>query len=178
MARAPGRKLKVYQARLGFFDTVVAAPSQKAALAAWGTHQDLFANGDAKVTGDEAAARAAVDHPGTPLQRPAGSHDPFELQPAGLPDPPSRRPRSKAAKARPAPPKPPADRSGLEAAEKALKELDRRRASEEADMRREQDALDARQAAAREAYVAARRKATAAVAAARAADRKAGGVQR
>jgi len=37
------RKLKVFQAQLGFYDTVVAVPGRAAALRAWGVHQDLFA---------------------------------------------------------------------------------------------------------------------------------------
>lgn len=61
-----GRKLKVFQAQFGFYDTVVAAPSQAAALRAWGTHQDLFASGAATVTTDEAAIAAALAHPETP----------------------------------------------------------------------------------------------------------------
>ena len=51
------RKLKVFQAQFGFYDTVVAAPSRAAALRAWGTHQNLFASGEAKVATDEAATR-------------------------------------------------------------------------------------------------------------------------
>jgi hypothetical protein len=58
-----GRKLKVFQAQFGFYDTVVAAPSRAAALHAWGSRQDLFANGQAKVTTDEAAVAAAPTIP-------------------------------------------------------------------------------------------------------------------
>ena len=80
-----GRKLKVFQAQFGFYDTIVAAPSQAAALRAWGTHQNLFANGDAKVTTDEAAVAAATAYPETPLRRAVGSSDPFALEPTSLP---------------------------------------------------------------------------------------------
>jgi hypothetical protein len=73
------RKLKVFQAQFGFYDTVVAASSQAAALRAWGTHQNLFASGEAKVTTDEAAVAAALKHPETPLRRAVGSNDPFQL---------------------------------------------------------------------------------------------------
>ncbi len=41
-------RLKAFQAPLGFFDTVVAAPSQGAALKAWGSRQNLFRDGQAK----------------------------------------------------------------------------------------------------------------------------------
>jgi len=37
-----GRKLKVFQAQFGFFDTVVAAPSRAAALRAWGARQKIY----------------------------------------------------------------------------------------------------------------------------------------
>ena len=50
MANAAGRRLKVFQAQFGFYDTVVAASSQAAALRAWGIHQTLFANGEATET--------------------------------------------------------------------------------------------------------------------------------
>jgi hypothetical protein len=37
-----GRRLKVFQAHLGFYDTIVAAPSQKAALEARGASSRKF----------------------------------------------------------------------------------------------------------------------------------------
>jgi hypothetical protein len=77
--------LKVFQAQFGFYDSVVAASSQAAALRAWGTHQNLFADGQARVTMDEAAVKAALSHPETPLRRAVGSNDGFELEPANLP---------------------------------------------------------------------------------------------
>jgi hypothetical protein len=69
MAPAKARKLKVYQAPFGFHESVVAAPSQTAALRAWGSHQNLFAEGLAKVTTESAAVEAALKHPETPLRR-------------------------------------------------------------------------------------------------------------
>lgn len=50
MARGP--KLKVFCTPRGFHNALVAAPSQKAALKAWGTTTDLFAAGRASVVGD------------------------------------------------------------------------------------------------------------------------------
>jgi hypothetical protein len=75
LAKPKARKLKVFQAQFGFYDTVVAAPSQAAALRAWGTRQNLFASGDAKVVTDEAAVAAATAQPETPLRRAIGSTD-------------------------------------------------------------------------------------------------------
>ena len=178
VTKAP--KLKVFQAQFGFYDTVVAAPSQAAALRAWGTHQNLFADGQARVTTDEAAVRAAFAHPETPLRRAVGSNDAFELEPASLPKIPDAPKRAETAtspakSAAEAPPKPPADRSKLDAAEAALRRLDEDRKSEEANLRRRQDELDAEIAAAQDAYVRDRKAATAAVVDARKAYRKAGG---
>jgi hypothetical protein len=168
MAKPRARKLKVYQAQFGFFDSVVAAPSQAAALRAWGTHQDLFASGDARISSDEAAVKAALEHPETPLQRAAGTRDAFKLKATGSP---SVGPKTAARKRAPRP-KP--DRSRLEAAEAALRDLDLRREDEEAAFQREQDALEARRSAARKAYARSREAAVSALEAARAAYRRGG----
>lgn len=176
-----GRKLKVFQAQFGFYDTVVAAPSQAAALRAWGVHQNLFADGKAQVTDDPQAVEAALAHPETPLKRAVGSSEPFALEATSLPDVPDapKKPAGKPVakkptKPEPAPP-PPADRSKLDAAEKALHELDERRKREEADLRREAEELEARRMSAQSAYVDARKAASSQVVVARTAYRAAGG---
>ena len=175
------RRLKVFQARLGFYDTVVAAPSQAAALRAWGIHQNLFADGEARVCEDPKAIEAAMAHPETPLRRPAGSADAFGLEP-GLPSVPkapkaaakegAKSPRSAKPKSKP---KPKADRSALSAAETALRKLDAERKHEEADFKRRRDDLDAAREAAQTAYHDDRKAAASAVVQARKASRKAGG---
>jgi hypothetical protein len=180
MAKAPGRKLKVFQAQFGFYDTVVAAASQTAALRAWGTHQNLFASGEATITTDEAAVAAAVAHPETPLRRAVGSKDAFALEPTSLPTVPEapRKETTAKAAAKPklaAPVRPAADRSKLDAAEMALKGLDAQRKREEAGFQREEEELEARRAGAQSAYVEARKAATAKVLEARNAYRKSGG---
>lgn len=179
MVKSPNRRLKVFQAQFGFYDTVVAAPSQAAALRAWGVNQNLFASGEAKITMDEAAIVAATAHPETPLRRAVGSREPFALEPTTLPavqDMP-KRPRATAApKVKPAPPaRPVPNRSDLDAAEGVLTALDSRRKREEAGFRREAEDLERRRMAAQDAYVAARKAATSKVVEARAAFRKAGG---
>jgi hypothetical protein len=175
------RKLKVYRARLGFFDSVVEAGSQTAALRAWGTRQNLFANGEAEVATDNVDIAAALAHPQTPLRRPVGSDGPFELEPRGLPKVPAA-PKAKAAATKtarasaPAAPKPrPPDRSKLDAAEQALEALDARHDAEEDDFGREAAALAARRKAAQADHLAARKAAKARIADARAAYRRAGG---
>jgi hypothetical protein len=184
LPKTPTRKLKVFQTQFGFFDTVLAAPSQAAALRAWGTHRNLFATGHAKLATDEAAIAAALEHPGILLRRAVGSNDPFALEPASLPkipDEPKATPvATRISRSKPKPKaepvrKPPADRSRLGAAEAALGELDNRRKQEEADLRRQQEELDAKRTAAQQSYLEARKQATAALVAARDAYRKAGG---
>ena len=166
--------MKVFRAQLGFFDTVVAAPSQAAALRAWGVHQNLFADGQARqITDDPQAIEAALAHAGVPLKRAVGSKDSFALEPVSLPrvpDPPKQA-KAKAA----APPRPPADRSALDAAEQALRSLDDDRRAEEATFRQRQEALDADRKAAQAAYVARHAAVAQALVDARAAYRKAGG---
>lgn len=180
MAKAPGRKLKVFQAQFGFYDTVVAASSQGAALRAWGTRQNLFASGEAKVTTDEAAVAAATAYPETPLRRAVGSTEPFALEPTSLPKVPvaPKKLLAKPAGKAPAPPppeKPTADRSKLDAAGRVLRNLDEGRKREEAQLRQEADDLEARRMAAQAAYVQARKAATSKVVEERTAYREAGG---
>jgi hypothetical protein len=149
MARRP---LKVFQASFGFSDSVVAAPSQKAALEAWGARQNLFAEGLARITDDAAAAKAALDHPGQPLTRPVGSKDAFALGARGapkIPTGPSRSRRKAGAGGKTAPPsEPPPDRSALDAAEAALEAIEAERRSVEADFEAREKALKAERRAA------------------------------
>lgn len=143
MAKAP--RLKVYASRLGFFETVVAAPNQTAALEAWGVHRNLFADGSAAAATDAAAVAAAEQSPGVVLRRPIGSTQAYTADAAAalnLPDAPKsrngERPTSTAA-----PPKPKPDRSALTTAEReaaavtaeneeALRQIDRERKALEA----------------------------------------------
>lgn len=57
-------KLKVYRTPIGFHDAYVAAPSQRAALKAWGADADLFARGAAEVVTDAGLTEAPLAHPG------------------------------------------------------------------------------------------------------------------
>jgi hypothetical protein len=176
MAKARKRLLKVYQAQFGFYDTVVAAPSQAAALRAWGVRQNLFAEGQATITNDAQAVEAGLAHPETPLRRAVGSHEPFLLEPTSFPKVPDAPKKVRPdAKSRPEPTKPRPDRSQLDAAENAFRELDEGRKREEANFRRRQEDLEAETADAQSAYVANRKSATAALAVARRAYREAGG---
>src|ERR1039457_6887573 len=72
------RKLKTYQTSLGFFDQVIAAPSMKAALEAWGADSNLFHQGAAKQSEDPDVVAATMSKPGVVLKRPVGSSGPFK----------------------------------------------------------------------------------------------------
>lgn len=79
------RKLKTYRTSIGFFDLVIAAPSMKAALEAWGSNSNLFHQGFAHEVDDEDTVAAALKKPGVILRRPVGTDGPFTEHP-GLPD--------------------------------------------------------------------------------------------
>jgi colicin import membrane protein len=128
----PNRPLKVFRTHLGFFDTIVAVPSMKAALDAWGVKQNLFQGKLAELTNDPKAVMAALAKPGVVLRRAAGSNDQFTENP----DLPMVRIAKKAKAAKAAkesgqhrlplskPEPKPVDRRKLEAAEKALADLE------------------------------------------------------
>lgn len=67
------QKLKVFRTPIGFHDAYVAAPSQKAALEAWGSHADLFARGVAEVVTDEDLMIEPLANPGQVIRRARGS---------------------------------------------------------------------------------------------------------
>ncbi|MDO8411069.1 MAG: hypothetical protein Q7S93_13525 [Phenylobacterium sp.] len=193
---AAPRKLKVFQAQIGFYDTVVAASSRPAALRAWGLRQNLFASGHAKVAEDPQAIEAARAHPETPLKRAVGSTDAFQLEAAHLPDvpdaparrktPPSGKTKARGkaettAKAGPAPkaatpkPRPKPDRRELAAAEARLRGVEAERQDEEAALARRLARLKTEMSQAEAEFVRTHKAAAAGVAKALAAYRKAGG---
>lgn len=71
MARA--QKLKVYRTVAGFNDAYVAAPSQKAALEAWGSDRDLFARGIAELVTDPALTAEPLASPGVVVKHSRGT---------------------------------------------------------------------------------------------------------
>jgi len=78
------RGVRVYSAEIdGVNEWIVAAPNQKAALEALGVHQDLFAQGRARIEKDEEKAAQAAARPGVPLRRPKGSRGPFAADGGG-----------------------------------------------------------------------------------------------
>lgn len=153
MARA--QKLKVYRTPIGFHDAYVAAPSQKAALEAWGSDANLFARGLAEIVTDDALTREPLQQPGKIIKRLRGSEDEhLAALPADMPKP--KQPRSagrsssrtsgraaaaKSSPAKPKPkPKPRPSREAFEAAERDLEALEKRQKAEDQALRdREQE---------------------------------------
>lgn len=82
MART--QKLKVYRTPAGFYDAYVAAPSQKAALRAWGSDGDLFARGLAEIVTDPALSAEPLASPGVVVRHSRGT---TAEQIAAMPEP-------------------------------------------------------------------------------------------
>ena len=70
-----GAKLKVFRTPIGFHDAFVAAPSQKAALEAWGSDSNLFAAGVAEAVTDPALMAEPLARPGEVVRKLRGSAD-------------------------------------------------------------------------------------------------------
>lgn len=64
MAKARRQRLKVFRTPIGFHDAYVAAPSQKAALEAWGANTNLFAQGAAEQVTEPNLTKVPLKHPG------------------------------------------------------------------------------------------------------------------
>ena len=137
------RKLKVFRTATGFDDAYVAAPSRKAALAAWGADADLFARGVAEEVTDPKLAKAAFARPGEVIRVSRGDLSahlktlgPRTKKEMARTPTPATGPR-KAAKHK-APPK----RDRVDAAEEALREARRRHATEAGRLDAERDAIE------------------------------------
>ena len=139
------RKLKVYRTPIGFHDAYVAAPSQKAALEAWGSDANLFARGVAEQVDDPALTKEPLAHPGKVIRRLRGT---AAEQLAALPPDDPGEPKRKAKPKKPAAkPKPRPGRGALDAAEQALAAAEARWDDEEAKLRAEEAALARRRRA-------------------------------
>lgn len=178
-------KLKVYRTPAGFHDAYVAAPSQKAALAAWGSTANLFARGIAEVVTDPALIGAPLAQPGTIVRIPRTMPDEPEPPPrktiasvvAPTPSQKSSQPAQPKLTPQPKPkPKPKPSRTRLDHADAASEALAARHADERRALKCEESALATKrralgrkqaqertaseraQAKAREAYAAALKK--------------------
>jgi len=126
MAKARKQKLKVFRTPIGFHDAYVAAPSQKAALEAWGSESNLFAQGAAEQVTDVELIKEPLAQPGVVIRRLRGS---AEEQVAALGKAGARKAGKTAAGPRPATSKPIVprpSRAALDKAEAALEEVEQR----------------------------------------------------
>lgn len=173
------RALKVFRLPIGFHDAYVAAPTQKAAIEAWGSDKDVFQRGQAELVTDPELTREPLESPGKVIKRLRGT---AAEQIAALGETPAPAPRRKsgsssdarpgprlapgndndrpARKAKPKPPpkpKPRPSREKLDKAEQALAEVEARHEAalkvlreREAALAREREALETKQDAERE----------------------------
>lgn len=148
-------QLKVFRTPIGFHDAFVAAPSQKAALEAWGSDHNLFARGEAELVTDEALTREPLANPGKVIKRLRGTADEqFAALDAGNPPPSSKGGRG----VRDSPPKriPRPSRTSLDEAEAALAAAEERHAEERRQLAQEEAKLAKRRRAAEQAQEAER----------------------
>lgn len=140
------QKLKVYRTAIGFHDAYVAAPSQKAALEAWGVDTNLFARDSAEEVTEPDLMKVPLEHPGQVVKVLRGTK--AEQLAALAEQEPSAKTRksrvkqSEVVRKRPdkRPPKP--SRSTLDRAEKAVEALEKRQEQEVAAIEKEQKALE------------------------------------
>lgn len=128
------RKLKVFRIAVGFHDAYVAAPSQKAALEAWGSDANLFVRGIAEIVTDPELTAEPLAQPGKVIKRLRGN-EAEHLAALGN-STKKRAARSKGAKVAPgkeAPRKKPLPRPDREPLDEAERELE--------DAKREADAV-------------------------------------
>ncbi|WP_447953130.1 hypothetical protein [Sphingopyxis chilensis] len=151
-------KLKLFRTAIGFHDAYVAAPSQKAALEAWGSDSNLFAVGAAERVEDPDMMRETFDSPGRVIKRPRGT---MAEHMAALPktrasprakrkpdmgqeDAPHAGKGARAAKpeALPAKPKPRPNHAPVQRAEAALADAEERHEEERSALAKQQAELD------------------------------------
>lgn len=149
MAQAKRKqKLKVFRTPIGFHDAYVAAPNQKAALEAWGSDTNLFAQGSAEPVADPALMKVPLEHPGQVVKVLRGTK--AEQLAALARQAPERSARSRSSRVSKAevvpnkpkkqPPKP--RRTKVDKAEKALDALEQRQAKQVAAVERQQQELE------------------------------------
>lgn len=140
------RKLKVFRTTTGFHDAYVAAPSQKAALEAWGADANLFARGVAEQVSDPKLTAEPLEKPGEVIKISRGDLS-AQLKALG----PRKKKAAKAkveelepaAKSRKASkPKPPPKRDKVDATEAALKAARQRHSAAERKLEDERDAIE------------------------------------
>ena len=138
------QKLKVFRTPIGFHDAYVAAPSQKAALEAWGADSNIFAQGIAEQVDDPKLMEEPLARPGEVIRRLRGS---AEEHVAALPkesrkkekDPTPTPPLKERGKAK-RPPKP--SRDEVDAAEAAIEKAEKKQRKKLREIDEEMRALE------------------------------------
>lgn len=140
------RALKVYRTPIGFHDAYVAAPTQKAALAAWGSDHDLFARGQVEIVTDPVLTEAPLADPGTVVKRLRGTaaEQVAALPPSVKAKAPAEPLPKRAAKQDAEPRKPRPSRAKLESAEAAVAAEEKRYDGDMARLASEEAALTAK----------------------------------
>jgi myosin heavy subunit len=131
MAKKPERKqkLKVFVTPIGFHDAYVAAPSQKAALEAWGADSNIFAQGIAAQVTDPKLMEGPLANPGKVIKRVRGSADEHcaELDRSTPKKKAAKEPETgKVVQLKPKKSKPKPSRDELDAAEDALEKAEKK----------------------------------------------------
>ena len=143
MAKTSKSRLKLFRTEIGFHDAFVAAPSMKAALAAWGASTDLFSAGLAERIDDAKRCPAAFDAPGEVVTVRRGSEGEWTRKAPRPAAASSARKRAEAARAR---------------LERRLASLDQRHATSVAALDRQARALEDKRARLEAAHGAERRR--------------------
>jgi hypothetical protein len=137
------QKLKVYRTPIGFHDAYVAAPSQKAALEAWGTATNLFARGAAELVTDEALTEVPLENPGQVVKVLRGTKK-EQLAALAKQKPPKRtetpKPEIVPKRAKKRVPKP--NRAALAKAEEVLEKLEKRHEKQRSEIEEQERALE------------------------------------
>lgn len=144
-------KLKVFRTPIGFHDAYVAAPSQKAAIEAWGASKDVFSRGEAEIVTDPKLTKAPLERPGEVVKVLRGTAE-EQVAALGGAKRPAKAAKAKSTKpAKPTKPAPRPSRAALDAAEAKLAEAEDARkaelkelAEQEAKLKREREAIERR----------------------------------
>ena len=145
MAKKPERKqkLKVFVTPIGFHDAYVAAPSQKAALEAWGADSNIFAQGIAEQVIDPKLMEEPLASPGKVIKRVRGSADEhFAELDRAAPKKKAAKESGKVVQLKPKKPKPKPSRDELDAAEEALEKAEKKQRKKLREIDQELQALE------------------------------------
>jgi hypothetical protein len=141
------QKLKVFRTPIGFHDAYVAAPSQKAALAAWGSDINLFAQKIAEEVTDPELMKESLAKPGEVIRKLRGTEK--EQVEALGPGPAKKAKAQASAKAKPKP-----SRAALIEAEEQVRSLQERQTAELKALEEELAALQQRLSSLTRAHIA------------------------